>query len=280
MFTASGSLITGDFFAMLPESTVGCTGAAAAKVVMGSTKQVDVPTTLSVGKYKVCRASVFGGGGADTLYAEQTMILDGISTVVSAVSASNAVPTSIAAESATALTVTGAATNDYVALVISSKAGCLGASTSKQQVVGGKITTPSDMAVGTYHVCHAALASGGASDALFQMQVASMTVDARKVTVRGTIFGTKLHARLGGTTGSHTSVIDGAAEGCLGSVASTTKLALPAGGATERKREGGTPERKRKRGKKTRMNARERTPRLSSRLRTNANASTTSTPST
>ena len=233
VFSASGALTTADKFAFLPESAVGCAGAAAAKVQMGAGNRVVAPTTLTVGKYKVCRAYASSGGSTDVSFQEQTMILDGVATVVSGLAAVNAVPTSIASESEVAMTVTGASTNDYVALIGTLAVGCAGASAAKKQVSGGRITTVSTMVAGTYQVCYAPHASGGSSDALFQTQAASVTVDSRKVTIRGTIVGTKLYARLGeGTVGSHISILDGAAVGCLGSVASTTKLELPAGGAT------------------------------------------------
>ena len=230
-----GTVSTGNYVSLVPTSTEGCTGASLRNMAVSSGPVVTTSTLFTVGTYKACLST--GAGNNDALYSDQGGTYEVVSAGVSAIATVNAVPGSIAANTAMTLSVTDAATGDFVSLVSSSSVGCVGASSSKATVSGSsQIVTSASISAGQYRVCHAAASTSGSTDASFRAQPPSFTVDSPMLAVHATLSssGAVVHTNLRGATGVHVSVLSGTIVGCLGAVSSTVKFEIPAAGDTTR----------------------------------------------
>ena len=106
---------------------------------------------------QICHATAASAGDEDTDFSYQALTVTVEAAAITGFSPGNAAGATIQANTGTQLTMAGTtATNDYVALLADSVAGCLGASSSPHVVTSGAVlNTGTSYGVGTYKVCFA-----------------------------------------------------------------------------------------------------------------------------
>lgn len=180
--------VQGDFIAILDSSTVGCLGANTVKLELQVGVAANSGTGLAAGSYKVCFALDASGGNDDEDYVDVGLSVTVVAATITAA------PLTWTAGVDIQVDLTGSAVGDFVKLVPTTSAGCLGAGGSALVVSAGPIiTTGTALTATTYRLCHAPAASSGDADGDFTDQGVAVTVTAPYITGAAPISASAAH---------------------------------------------------------------------------------------
>lgn len=183
---AGGSVVDGDFVALVPADQDGCTAAhvTAARIFAVTSGTISLGTGVANDTWKACTATAASLGDAEADYMESSVTFTTADAELSAMVVLKAKPDTLAAGVSVAVDCSGAnIQGDYIAFVAQSDTGCLGAGSTGFVVGAGNEVVVSVAAAGSYRTCYATAASGGDQDSDFRNTgLATVTVEAPSVT--------------------------------------------------------------------------------------------------
>lgn len=181
-----GSIVDGDFIAFVPADLTGCDDAdnTAARIFTVSSGTISLGTGVGKDTWKVCTATAASLGNSQSDYVESSLTFTTVDAELSAMVVLKAKPSTFAAGVSVAVDFSGdSVQGDYVAFVLESSAGCLGAGGTGFAVGSGNEVAVSVATTGSYRTCYATAASSGDEDTDYRdMGLATVTVEAPSVT--------------------------------------------------------------------------------------------------